>query len=120
MQDHKGGRTRRAYQADFKARLVQECRRTGVSTAAVAQAHGINANLLRRWIKEATPLPVVTGRAAATPAPFIPVPIIESSPAPTVANDIRIELRRGDAQVVVRWPIDAADTCRAWLQDWLR
>ncbi len=46
------GRRRRTHSAEFKARLVQTCRQPGVSSAAVALAHGLNANLLRRWCKE--------------------------------------------------------------------
>lgn len=41
---------KRIFSPRFKAALVRHCRRTGVSVAAAALAHGINANLLRRWI----------------------------------------------------------------------
>ena len=47
------GRTRRRYTKEFKAELVAQCRGLGVSMARVAMAHGINANLLRRWVVEA-------------------------------------------------------------------
>jgi len=41
---------RRTYSKTAKHALVQICQRPGVSVASTALAHGINANLLRRWI----------------------------------------------------------------------
>ena len=35
---------------EFKAQVVAACSVPGVSIAAVAMAHGINANLVRRWV----------------------------------------------------------------------
>ena len=48
------GRTRRRHSREFKAELVAQCRGLGVSVARVAMAHGVNANLLRRWVVEST------------------------------------------------------------------
>ena len=47
-----GGRIRTKYSADAKRALVQLCTRPGVSVARMALSHGINANLLRKWIKQ--------------------------------------------------------------------
>ena len=55
------GRRRRKHSDEFKARAVRACEQPGVSMAAVALAHGINANLLRRWV-----LRLVIGNAEAT------------------------------------------------------
>jgi len=41
---------RRTYTRDYKLEVVRRCRGPGVSVAAVALAHGLNANLVRRWI----------------------------------------------------------------------
>ena len=41
---------RRSYTLDYKLDVVRQCSGPGVSVAAVALAHGINANLVRRWI----------------------------------------------------------------------
>ncbi|MCY0389998.1 transposase, partial [Robbsia sp. Bb-Pol-6] len=46
------GRTRRTYSASFRAELIEQCRQPGVSCSAVAVSHGMNPNVLRRWIKE--------------------------------------------------------------------
>lgn len=40
----------RRYDKQAKAELVQACLKPGVSVARVALEHGINANLLRKWI----------------------------------------------------------------------
>lgn len=48
-----GRRRRRIHSAEFKAHIVATCSKPGVSSAAVAMANGINANLVRRWVKEA-------------------------------------------------------------------
>lgn len=46
------GRRRRVHSAEFKSQAVEASQQPGVSMAAVAMAHGINANLLRRWVHE--------------------------------------------------------------------
>ncbi len=43
---------KRIFARGFKEALVARCREPGVSVAALAMAHGINANLVRRWMKE--------------------------------------------------------------------
>ncbi|MEY1661154.1 transposase [Isoalcanivorax beigongshangi] len=40
-----GRRRRRRYTDEYKAALVAQCKQPHVSVAAIAQAHGINANL---------------------------------------------------------------------------
>ena len=45
-------RTRRVYSAHFKAELIAACQQPGASIAATAREHGMNANVLHRWLKE--------------------------------------------------------------------
>ena len=45
-------RTRRTYSAQFKSRLVAACLQPDASIAALAREHGMNANVLHRWLKE--------------------------------------------------------------------
>ena len=45
---HRTGR--RTYTLEYKRGVVRQCREPGVSVAGVALAHGINANLVRRWM----------------------------------------------------------------------
>lgn len=41
---------RSIYDRTAKRELVRRCEQPGVSVAAIALAHGLNANLLRKWI----------------------------------------------------------------------
>lgn len=41
---------RRRYDAASKERLVSACLRPGASISGLALAHGVNANLLRKWV----------------------------------------------------------------------
>lgn len=100
----------------------------GMSMAAVAMSHGINANLLRRWVREAElRLPGIAldkpvNRdidAPATPPLFVPVSLPTPAAATPVA-DIRIELQRGATKIIVTWPAGAASECAAWIRELLR
>ncbi len=118
------GRRRRRHSPQFKAEVVGECR-PGVSLAGVALAHGINANLLRRWVIAAEQVhgtPSTALRANDTTsgtggvASFVSVSV---EPAPPPAN-ICIELSRNGIVVRVNWPTSAAAECGAWLREALR
>ncbi|MFG6490582.1 IS66-like element accessory protein TnpA [Roseateles sp. BYS78W] len=115
------GRRRRVHSAEFKAQAVQASQQPGVSMAAVAMAHGINANLLRRWVHERAQPPADTATVSANPVGFIalPTPTPSEPPAPS-AEPIRIEVRRGSTTVAVTWPAGAADACAAWMRELLR
>lgn len=45
-------RTRRVYSAQFKVELIAACQQSGASVAATAREHGMNANVLHRWLRE--------------------------------------------------------------------
>jgi transposase len=47
-----GRNGRRRYEAASKERLVTACLEPGVSVSRLALEHGVNANLLRKWIKK--------------------------------------------------------------------
>lgn len=120
-----GRRRRRTHSDEFKATVVAACLQPGVSNAAVALAYGINANLARRWVREAemrghggiveqsfAPQPL----SNAARAPFVPMEL----PRPEAAPDIRIEFRRGATAAVVSWPVEAASACAVWMRELLR
>jgi transposase-like protein len=67
---------RRRHGAELKAAVLAACNEPGASVAAVAQAHGLNANLVHQWRRG-------RGTAAATvaAAAAAPVPIIEATAA---------------------------------------
>ena len=109
---------RRRHSAQFKAQVVQACE-PGTSVAAVALEHGLNANLVRRWLKSgvAGGAGAVALKDTALPASaFMPVQL----QAPGPVADIRLEMRRGAATVIVSWPVQEASACARWLHDWLR
>lgn len=89
--------------------------------AAVAMAHSINANLLRRWVHERAQPPADGAAVSANPVGFIalPMPAQSAPPAPS-GEPIRIEVRRGSTVVAVTWPASAADACAAWMRELLR
>ena len=98
-------RTRvRAYPPEFKARLVAESDQPGASVAKVALAHGLNANMLHTWRREAR-------GSGSRKMDFVPLPLPAPVPAGTA---IRIELGHGGTSIAVAWPMEAADACAAW------
>lgn len=110
-------RTRvRAYSAEFKAQLVAECEQPGASVAKVALAHGLNANMLHTWRRDARGTPADGGSGAQREFVSLSLP----APTATMTSSIRIELRRGATSVAVSWPTDAAGACAAWLRELLR
>ena len=119
-------RTHRSYSREFKAQLVAACQPSGTSIAALAQRHGMNANVLHRWLKEHArsgchqiALTESEGAAPTSKPQFLPVqlPVQATEQAPPV---IRIELRKGAVSMGITWPTTAAVDCAAWMRDLLR
>lgn len=116
------GRSWRRHSAEFKARVIELARQPGVSTAAVALANGLNANMLRRWVREADECALSSAHkdAAAVPA-FVQLPMPQEvpaslPPAPSqVQSCISVEIRRGGTTVHAELPIDARSA--AWLRE---
>jgi transposase-like protein len=120
------GRDRRRKHSDeFKATVVAQCSRPGVSIARVALRHGLNANLLRKWVVNGEragtsiePVPTEPKLIESVSPQFVAVPIDAPSAAPSGA--IEVELRRGQIHVKVSWPMSASAECGAWLRELLR
>jgi transposase len=119
-------RRRRRHSAEFKAQVVAACRRPGVSIAAVALDHRLNANLLRRWVvteeraREGGSIRTEVAPVGSAPANVAFVPIEVQTAGMASLQEIVIELRRGSTVVKVSWPLSAATACAAWLGQWLR
>ena len=124
MEIEKPSRRRRNHTEEFKQAMIAACCESGASVAGIALANEVNANQVRRWMRErgvepprrSLPVRSIPAERGAKPA-FVPVPI------PAIAAkspDIRIELRRGNTAVKIEWPVQAASDCAAWLRDWLR
>ncbi len=108
--------SRRRHSAELKTRVLAECAEPGASVAAVALAHGLNANLVHRWRRlGSADIPAVIQRPLASQQ-FVPLSVA----AEPAAADIRIELRRGATAVQVHWPQAGAAECAAWLTELLR
>ncbi|PLX75184.1 MAG: IS66 family insertion sequence hypothetical protein [Azoarcus sp.] len=124
MEVGKPVRRRRTHTEEFKQGVLAACRETGASVAGVALANGLNANQVRRWMRErgvASPghrlsAPSPLPERSAVPA-FVPVAI---APPESNAPDIRVQIQRGNTTIKLEWPVHAAGDCAAWLRDWLR
>jgi transposase len=118
-------RTRRTHAAEFKAQVIDACLQPGVSVAGVALANGLNANYLRRWVKEhreqTQGCPVKEGEALSRQAkPTTLVPVTIEPPAAGESDEIRIDLRRGATVVQMAWPATHAEQLGGVLKDLLR
>lgn len=118
-------RARRRHSEAFRVEVVVAALEPGVSVSAVALANGLNANLLRRWIKEhqvrssANELnsPDATPKQA-KPAALLPVTIEPSGlPSP---SEIRIDIQRGTTTVQMAWPVAHAAMLGEVMKDLLR
>lgn len=80
-------------------------------------ANGINANLLRRWVKDVeqrgSTVVAPTLACSAPPPQFIALQL--SAPKPWA--DIRIEPQRSGVSVSVTWPASVAAECATWIRE---
>ena len=118
MQSTPTKRTRRNHAPELKSQVVLACQQPGASVAGVALAHGINANLVRRWLRDGAGARGAVSVVGATSSAFVEVPMPRVSSSTT--EPIRLELRRGASTVIMQWPASAAAECGAWLREWLR
>lgn len=124
MEIQKPGRRRRYHSESFKVAVIEACCEPGASVAGIALANGVNANQVRRWMRERgieppkrrVPMSAIEAAPEMSPA-FVP---LSFSPDESGSRDIRIEIRRGNAAIKVDWPVQASGDCAAWLRDWLR
>lgn len=128
---------RRMHGTEFKAQVLAECQQPGASVAAVALAHGLNVNLVRKWLvgrgikrtglpapRAVTHAPSGSAETTAASLQFIPVELAPLTPASekatgpeAPAENIHIELTRGGTRLSVRWPSAQAASCTAWLHE---
>jgi transposase len=87
---------RRRFDAQAKRELIEASLKRGVSVAGLALAHGINANLLRKWISRHQ-RDARQGRsrvAVALPTPVF-VPVVATKAAERIECRLRATLRNG-------------------------
>ena len=111
---------RRFYSPEFKLQAVGECGQAGASIAAVALKHGVNANIVHRWLREHS-----QGTLAVQQLAFMSVKLTQQPPSATPQSelqtppDIRIEIQRAGTSIVVSWPLQGGASCAQWLREWL-
>ena len=109
---------RRRFTAEFKARIVADCQQPGASVARIALDHGLNANLVHKWIRAVRKQDITP-----TPPAFLPIALPAQPPQPQtsgIGESIRVEIPHASGSVVVNWPMADGDRCLRWLQDLLR
>ena len=105
-------RQRRTFPKAFKAQVIEECAQSGASVAGVALSHGLNANLVHKWIrKQRKPLSGVS-------ASFVPVPLgfLPTEHAASEGLTIRIEIPYHAGSLSVHWPVQDAAGCARLLR----
>lgn len=127
MQEY--SKQRRRHSAQFKAEVLQACEQPGASTAGVALAFGLNANLVRQWrrgrgVQRAglAPLaqPAAVQRFVALKLEDSAGPAGEPEARRCGEGSIELQLHRGSLAVNVRWPAGGAAECARLLRELLR
>jgi transposase len=97
------GNGKRIYASAFKAWLIEQAGKPGISIASLALRHGINANLLRNWMR-LQPRPVPPSAPV-----LLPVTITPSlkPAAPLASTTAAIEIELGGAIVRLQGSVDA-------------
>ena len=75
------------YDKQAKRELIRRCQQPGVSVAGMALAHGLNANLLRKWITVAS-----TRRGSLTSVAPVLLPVTTHTPAPASPSEGHLEV----------------------------
>lgn len=115
---------RRTHSPEFKANVLATCRQPGASIAAVALAHGINANVVHKWLAGIGMKRCAQHLPAATPLPmapmqFLPVGLSEGSrehSASAGPQDIHLDLDLGAMQIKLHCPRDSATSAATLLR----
>ena len=108
---------RRFYSPELKLQVVGACAQPGVSIAGLAMQHGINANIVHRWLREHS-----QGTLINRPQTFVPV-TLNTATVPAAAlptGDIRVEVKRTNTTIVVHWPLVGGAACAQWLRECLQ
>lgn len=107
---------RRFYSPELKLQVVSACAQPGASIAGVAMQHGINANIVHRWLREHSQGTLINRQPT-----FVPVTLSAATESAAVlpTGDIRIEVKRANTSIVVHWPLAGGAACAQWLRECL-
>jgi len=108
---------RRFYSPELKLQVVSACAQPGASIAGLAMQYGINANIVHRWLREHS-----QGTLISKPQTFVPVTLSAATEPAAVqpTGDIRVEVKRANASIVVHWPLAGGAACAQWLRECLQ
>jgi hypothetical protein len=117
-------RSWRKHSDEFKARVVALALEPHASMASVALANGINANMLRCWVRASLPASVpstvVRDDRNVQALSFVQLPLqadrpLATPPAPATSPVIELQIQRGETCVVVSLPM-ISDSA-AWVRE---
>ncbi|MEB0008551.1 transposase [Pseudomonas sp. RTB3] len=100
---------RHSYTKTFKAQVVQECLLPSASIASVALGHGINANLVRKWI------PLYRDVDGKNLPAFIPLNMEQTTPT-RVEPTIKVDVPCGQGRLIVNWPASDPEGCARFVR----
>mgnify|MGYP003600293102 FL=1 len=100
-------RQRSSYPKPFKAQVVQECLQPAATVSSVAIRHGINANVIRKW------LPLYRDQLPAALPAFVPV---RAAPKRSTEASVMIELPLGEQAITVKWPASDPEGCARFVR----
>ncbi|KAA0946192.1 transposase [Pseudomonas sp. ANT_H14] len=101
-------RQRSSYPKPFKAQVVQECLQPGATVSSVAISHGINANVIRKW------MPLYRDQLVSNSLPaFVPLKAAPKRPAETL---VIIELPMAGQVITVKWPTSDPEGCAHFIR----
>lgn len=118
-------RSWRRHSEEFRARVIELARQPNTSVAAVALANGLNANMLRRWVREFEVSSKGGGQAAQQPRDaatqaFVQLPMHVKRSLPAAqpeqsAARVEVEIHRNGTTVRANLPMDNCSA--AWLRE---
>lgn len=114
-------RSWRRHSDEFRSQVIEMARQAHTSVASVALANGLNANMLRRWVREAELADEDRGddTRQRDAVAFVQLPMTAPASAPTapVAAEasVVVEIQLSGATVRASLPLDSRSA--AWLRE---
>lgn len=104
---------RRTHSPQLKAEVMAACRQPGASVAAIALAHGLNTNVVRKWLaghglKRCAQMTSADGIHANACAQFVPVSLPLDTTGKLAATDVHLDLNLGALQIKLHCARSAA------------
>lgn len=103
-------RSRRRFSVEQKAAIVRECLEPGATLSGVALEHGLNANMVRKWVvrhRAEVQAVMNCAKPAMIPVVMAPGPGKRSVACQARSRDLRIEIETGRGVMRVSGALDA-------------